>query len=140
MCVTIAGVAMATGTGAAAIQALVTGMAIAAIGSIVGAIVVIAMAGGIRLQPSEPVRSLAGRLLHRRRRSTAPRLIAPAMLMCNGAMTAIGPTGLPTTRSSPITVRAGSAIRLIAKAFQKKPAAPPRAAVLFPDLSSVTQP
>ena len=46
-----------------------------------------------------------------------------AALTSSGAMTAIGPTGTGTTRSSPMTGRAASAIRLTIEANPKRPAA-----------------
>ncbi|AHB03338.1 BA14K family protein [Brucella ceti TE28753-12] len=78
------------------------------------AIAATAMAGGIRWQLSEPVRSLAALLLprHRRRLPFIRRQpIVTATPIFSGAITAISPTGLRTTRSSLIMAPASSAIR-----------------------------
>ncbi|ENR05819.1 hypothetical protein C961_02522 [Brucella ovis F8/05B] len=117
----IAGV-VATGIGAGIVRVIVpagravpvTGMAIAVIVITAMAIAATAMAGGIRWQLSEPVRSLAALLLprHRRRLPFIRRQpIVTATPIFSGAITAISPTGLRTTRSSLIMAPASSAIR-----------------------------
>ncbi len=117
----IAGV-VATGIGAGIVRSYrpgwqgrpVTGMAIAVIVITAMAIAATAIAGGIRWQLSEPVRSLAALLLprHRRRLPFIRRQpIVTATPIFSGAITAISPTGLRTTRSSLIMAPASSAIR-----------------------------
>ena len=90
-----------TAIGATATSAVDTAITTAS-GSRLAAFITGAIIGGAIANSNE--------LLSRRRRQRSRR---------SGAMTATGRTGLTTTRSSPITGRAGSAIRLIADSWKR---------------------
>lgn len=101
------------GTAVRIVQVPDTGTVIAVIDIIVMDIVAITMDGGIRWQPLAPEQLSAelSQLPHLRSIVRLPTVIA--MPTCNGAIIAIGPTGLRTTLFSRITVLASSVIRHI---------------------------